>query len=128
MDQNEFNKRYLIARRKAIAMEFSHLNDKQLDAVLTTRGPLLILAGAGSGKTAVLINRIANLIKYGSGSDSDIVPDNATPVDLEILEDYCKKHNLLISGGSDNHGRNGEALSHLPKERITLIQHLKKKE
>ena len=51
-----------------------------------------------------------------------------TDEQVAFLEDYCKKHNLLISGGSDNHGRNGEALSHLPKERITLIQHLKKKE
>ena len=41
----------------------SNLNDKQLEAVNTIDGPVLILAGAGSGKTTVLINRIGNMIE-----------------------------------------------------------------
>ena len=58
----------------------------QREAVLITEGPLLLLAGAGSGKTTVLINRIQNLICFGSGSDSTLVPDTATAEDVAFLE------------------------------------------
>ncbi|MBQ2603244.1 MAG: UvrD-helicase domain-containing protein [Oscillospiraceae bacterium] len=86
MDKSEFEKRYAAARKKVIEKEFSSLNDMQRKAVLTTEGPLLLLAGAGSGKTTVLINRIVNLIRYGRGSDSSEVPSWATEDDLILLE------------------------------------------
>lgn len=58
-------------RRKIIKKEFNRMNEMQLRAVLSVNEPLLILAGAGSGKTTVLVNRIAYLIKYGNAFESD---------------------------------------------------------
>ena len=76
---------FLSARRTYIASQFNDLNAMQKEAVLTTDGPLLLLAGAGSGKTTVLINRIANLIRFGRASDSVDVPDIITADDVSFL-------------------------------------------
>ena len=88
--EQTFESRFLAARRAVIAARFQNLNAMQLEGVLTTQGPLLLLAGAGSGKTTVLINRIANLIAFGEGSDSQEVPDYVTEEDLTYLETYLK--------------------------------------
>ena len=81
----DFNTRYIEARKKFIERDFAKLNPQQRQAVMATEGPLLLLAGAGSGKTTVLINRIVNLMRYGCGSDSSYVPENATEEDIELL-------------------------------------------
>ncbi len=87
---NDFDQRFLSARKKYIEGQFSELDPMQRQAAMTTEGPLLLLAGAGSGKTTVLINRIAVLIRFGSGSDSVLIPDTVTEDDLVFLEGLCE--------------------------------------
>ncbi|MDY6016918.1 MAG: 3'-5' exonuclease [Oscillospiraceae bacterium] len=81
MVTNEF----LSLRKAIIERDFQSLNDMQKKAVLSTEGPLLVLAGAGSGKTTVLVNRIANIIKYGKAYYSEDCEGECTPGDLALM-------------------------------------------
>ncbi len=78
---------FLTLRKKVIEKNFAGMNAPQLEAVTTVNGPLLVLAGAGSGKTTVLVNRIANLIKYGNAYNSDYIP-RYTDEDVSLAERY----------------------------------------
>lgn len=75
-------------RKKVMEKEFERMNSVQRKAVFCVDGPLLILAGAGSGKTTVLVNRIANMIEYGSAYGSDYISDDITDEDIEAMERF----------------------------------------
>ncbi len=83
------DKEFIALKRKALSKYFSKLNDMQRDAVFTVRGPVLILAGAGSGKTTVLVNRVANMIYFGNAYFDEVRYAGISRADEQFLEDYA---------------------------------------
>lgn len=79
-------------KKSALCKYFSNLNKNQREAVFTTEGPVLILAGAGSGKTTTIINRIINMIYFGDAYNK------MTPEIFPEDEEYLKKY---ISGNAE---------------------------
>jgi len=72
-------------KKEIFDREFSHLNDIQREVAFTVNGPLLILAGAGSGKTTTVTSRIAYMVKYGDSYNTDYLPSNLTEEGLSAL-------------------------------------------
>ncbi len=91
-------------KRKALEKYFDSLNPMQQKAVFKTHGYLLILAGAGSGKTTVLINRIADMIYFGDAYEYEDDRDH-TKQELDFLSDYAE-------GKTEDHARLAEIISH----------------
>ncbi len=79
---------FINVKRKALEAYFGKLNDMQKKAVFTVNGPVLILAGAGSGKTSVLVNRIANMVTFGNAYASENVPASVNDDDIAFLDSY----------------------------------------
>ncbi len=78
MTDVQLREAYLSEKRALFDRYYDNLNERQREAVYQVNGPLLILAGAGSGKTTVLVNRLAHIIRYGDAVLSDLVPTNLT--------------------------------------------------
>lgn len=85
--------RFQTVKRRIIDDFFAKMNPMQKQAVFAIEGPVLILAGAGSGKTTVIINRIANMVQFGDAYTSEHVPEQITQDDVEFLEDYADGNN-----------------------------------
>lgn len=77
-------------RKQVIEKEYARMNDRQREAVFQMEGPLLILAGAGSGKTTVLVNRIACMIRWGNAWHSTWVSGSCGEEEMEACRDFLE--------------------------------------
>lgn len=98
MDKSEI----LALRRAVLEKDFARMNDRQKQAVFTVNGPLLILAGAGSGKTTVLINRIANILRYGDAYNSTYLRDDLDENDIAACKAYIENGTLLTTESQEH--------------------------
>lgn len=80
---------YLTLKNKVLEKYFSRMNPMQRQAVFTIKGAVLIIAGAGTGKTTVICNRIANMLLFGNAYFSDNIRD-ITPEDEEFALSYLE--------------------------------------
>lgn len=111
-------KEFIQLRKRLLENEYRRLNAPQKQAVFHINGPLLVLAGAGSGKTSVLVNRIAYMIKYGNAYHSDYVPKNLTEDNLRIMRELAEGCGAL----GECCGSRPEGCEALPERVLELLR------
>lgn len=82
-------------KQSALKKYFSRMNPCQQDAVFTVNGAVLVLAGAGSGKTTVIVNRIANMVTFGNAYYNDDTQHICSEKDMIFLQNY-------VNGSTDD--------------------------
>ena len=78
---------YTELKKAALESYFSRANDMQKKAIFKINGAVLIIAGAGSGKTTVLVNRIANMMRFGNAYHDEEIRV-LTPEQERFLADF----------------------------------------
>ena len=99
------HKKYVLKKRGAVKTDYkvsyeTDLNPAQLSAVVSKKGPILVIAGAGSGKTKTLTYRVARLIEDGVSPDNILLlTANIFPFRMDhtshqtyIQQLYCSVH------------------------------------
>ena len=92
MENHSWEQRFCQLRDQFMEAQYPHLNSAQKEAVLNADGPMLVLAGAGSGKTTMLVNRISHLIRFGPAYGSESIPPDVTSEEIAKLETWMNEN------------------------------------
>ena len=101
-EQIAFNK----LKKNLLEKIYNKLNTEQKEAVFTANGPLLVIAGAGSGKTTVLVNRVEYLCYFGNLYEENV---SATADDIKLLESLSESTADDIRRGLKKYVKNAPA-------------------
>lgn len=94
MKKNDLKTKYCSLKKQLLNQYFENMNERQKEAIFSINGPVMVLAGAGSGKTTVIINRIVNMIKFGDAYFNENVPK-------DLSEDMLDKMEKTLSDGAE---------------------------